>query len=566
MPRCGFSAPPRVSVTIASPSSPAGAWLRRTVLDQPLLLGTILLLPVVFLLPPLPIDETRYLTVAWEMRRTGEFLVPHLNGLPYAHKPPLLFWLINAGWLLTGVHAWTARATTLLCSALSLVLLHRLTLRLTGSAPAARLAMWFLLGAIYFAGFANAIMFDGLLTACVLLAVHGLCDLADGRTRRGILVAGIAIGLGILAKGPAMLLCIAFVALCAPWWSDGLRATRVRYYGALAAAVLLGIALALAWAIPAALHGGPDYARAIFLNQTFDRIEGVKGASTHGRPWWWYGVLFPLMLLPWPLAVRGSTTRLRALSGEPALRLALAWVVPTFVAWSLIAGKQPHYLLPMIPGVALALAVALDRSALHVRSGLFALALVVLGGVLAAWPRYASTHGGPALVEGTWPWWGVAIAAIGAMLFAFARRSAHPAWPALAMLGCVLLAKLALIQGPGIRYDVRPAAAEVRAAQQRGQPIVHMGWHHGLFGFSGRLPQPLPTLGTDDELAAWARKHPDGLVVSFYRRFRYRARPVYTQPFRGGEISIWNVRDALASGVDPASLHAQDDNEDAADD
>ena len=184
MPRCGFSAPPRVSVTIASPSSPAGAWLRRTVLDQPLLLGTILLLPVVFLLPPLPIDETRYLTVAWEMRRTGEFLVPHLNGLPYAHKPPLLFWLINAGWLLTGVHAWTARATTLLCSALSLVLLHRLTLRLTGSAPAARLAMWFLLGAIYFAGFANAIMFDGLLTACVLLAVHGLCDLADGRTRR----------------------------------------------------------------------------------------------------------------------------------------------------------------------------------------------------------------------------------------------------------------------------------------------------------------------------------------------------------------------------------------------
>jgi hypothetical protein len=54
------------------------------------------LLPVALFLPVLPIDETRYLAVAWEMRLHGDFLVPHLNGAPYSDKPPLLFWLINA--------------------------------------------------------------------------------------------------------------------------------------------------------------------------------------------------------------------------------------------------------------------------------------------------------------------------------------------------------------------------------------------------------------------------------------------------------------------------------------
>ena len=39
----------------------------------------------------LPVDETRYVSVAWEMWLRHDFLVPHLNGAVYSHKPPLLF-------------------------------------------------------------------------------------------------------------------------------------------------------------------------------------------------------------------------------------------------------------------------------------------------------------------------------------------------------------------------------------------------------------------------------------------------------------------------------------------
>ncbi len=46
--------------------------------------------------PPLPVDETRYLSVAWEMWQQQHILVPISNGAPYSHKPPLLFWLMQA--------------------------------------------------------------------------------------------------------------------------------------------------------------------------------------------------------------------------------------------------------------------------------------------------------------------------------------------------------------------------------------------------------------------------------------------------------------------------------------
>jgi 4-amino-4-deoxy-L-arabinose transferase-like glycosyltransferase len=57
----------------------------------------------------LQIDETRYVTVAWEMWLSGEWLVPILNGEVYHHKPPLLFWLIMIGWTIFGVNEWWPR-------------------------------------------------------------------------------------------------------------------------------------------------------------------------------------------------------------------------------------------------------------------------------------------------------------------------------------------------------------------------------------------------------------------------------------------------------------------------
>lgn len=551
------------------------AW--RSFLTHPLVLGIMFLLPALFFLQPMPIDETRYLAVAWEMRQTGNFLVPHLNGEWYSHKPPLLFWLINLGWLIAGVHAWVARAMILLCSVASLLLLKSVALRLGATRSAAHTTMWILVGAFYFAAFANAIMFDVLLSTCVLATMLGLLDIEQGDKRRGILLMGTALGLGILAKGPVMLLDVCFAVLTAPWWSDKVRANAGAFFTAVGLSVLLGVLIALAWAIPAAIYGGSEYAHAIFLHQTVDRMAQ---SFAHRRPLWWYLWVLPIMLLPWSFVLRLTSINFKfrtnnTHSAQSAMsnampsgdeqeqritRFTLGWVVPTFIVFSLISGKQPHYLLPLFPGVALLLGFALARNKLTVRVGLFGLLLLAVGALLASLPYFAMRDPKLELLAPIWPLWGLLIAACGLTLVIFRNHFSAPAVPAIACLIVVLVGKCALVQGLGPRYDMRAIATQVKAAQDRGQAIVHLGWHHGVYEFAGRLNKPLPTI-TPDKLADFAREHPDALVISFYKRFRFPATPIYRQPFRGGSVAIWHIQDALSANTDSINGSQKEDGE-----
>ena len=70
--------------------------------------------------PMVPVDELRYIAVAWEMWWRGDFLLPWLNGEVYSHKPPLLFWLIHGLWALFGVSELAARLLPVLLTLVAL--------------------------------------------------------------------------------------------------------------------------------------------------------------------------------------------------------------------------------------------------------------------------------------------------------------------------------------------------------------------------------------------------------------------------------------------------------------
>jgi hypothetical protein len=197
---------------------------------------------------------------------------------------------------------------------------------------------------------------------------------------------------------------------------------------------------------------------------------------------------------------------------------------------------------------------------------LFALMLVLLGVLAALAPHFAAMRGNLEYFEDASPGWGIALVLLGVAVLVYARRVRTPMLPALAMLAVALLVKLAVIEGPGQRYDMTPIGQQIAAAQQRGQPIVHMGWHHGVYEFAGRMAQPLEAFDDLKQLDTWVQQHPDGLVVTFYRRYRFRAAPLFSQPFRGVEVSIWKAAEALKSGLDPSVEHSRDAGEDTSDD
>ena len=164
-------------------------------------------------------------------------------------------------------------------------------------------------------------------------------------------------GLGLLTKGPVMLLHVVFPWLLGPLWSDWADQHRARWYGRGALSLLGGFAMLLAWALPAGWSGGEAYRQRLFFTQTAGRV--VK-AFDHAEPWYWYVPMLPVLLFPfsgWPRVWVALAALRRPL--EPGVRFALCWLLPVFVAFSLISGKQLYYPLPEFGGMALLMAGAI---------------------------------------------------------------------------------------------------------------------------------------------------------------------------------------------------------------
>lgn len=494
-----------------------------------------------WLRPLWPVDETRYTAVAWEMWLRGDFLVPWVNGEPYSHKPPLLFWLMQLGWAVFGVNEWWPRLIAPLLAFAAVPLLWRMEKLLwneRGHSP------WILFGTLLFAAFITLTMFDLLLLLCVLAGMIGVLELAAGARGRGLMWLGAAIGLGVLAKGPVVLLHVLPAAVVAPWWAPQLKGKLARWYFDLLLGTLIGAAIALAWAVPAAFEGGEAYRRAIFWGQTAGR---VSESFAHRAPVWYYLPFLPLILFPWfvwPRFWKGFFAK------ENENRFLIAWFVLTLVGFSLVSGKQPKYLVPMLPAFALLAARAIERSGSAVRAWPMLLPvagfLVLPAGLF--WIRTRPAQFGLPEWSAGIPVWPIAVLALAApALLFFARKDALTQMRALAfaMLVAFAVAGAGVLPAFAPYGDTLPAAQYLAAQQRLKVPLAHLGKYHAQYNFAGRLTKPIAILEAR-ELRDWVAAHPAGQVITVERK-PYVAtsaasapvRPDYQGPFRGAWVQVW---------------------------
>jgi 4-amino-4-deoxy-L-arabinose transferase-like glycosyltransferase len=501
--------------------------------------------------PLIPIDETRVVTVAWEMWLRGDFLVPHLNGEPYSHKPPLLQWGMHLGWWLFGVNDWTPRLVAPLFGLASLFLTKRIALRLWPEQRAsADLAPLLLLGIPLWACWSTLTLYDPPIGAFVLLAILGLLRASDD-ARGGWTLTGIAVTGALLSKGPVILVFLLPPALAAPWWRrDPPAGGWQRWYAGVLFACVLGISLALCWAIPAAESGGEEYGRAILWSQFAGRISH---SFAHQHLWWWYAPILPLMLVPWIFwpGLWRAAGRLRLDTG---VRFCLALIAPALLIFSLISGKRVHYLLPLFPFLALlaARALAETKSAPGRLWGIGALFLLAgsAGGFahVVEWWR-----GEPVIPVFLRPWmddisplWMLAMLGLGGYwLFRRATTLQEGArLLAVACLALLVMAHLAFRQAQFGRWDIQPLALRVAEKQQAGLPVAQDSEYHGDLHFLGRLRQPFFEARGEAQLRDWALAHPEGYVLIHFREDEIRwpvALAEYTQDYRSKKIGLWRA-------------------------
>lgn len=313
-------------------------------------------------------DEPRYAQVAKEMRQSGEYLVPQLNGEIYSQKPPLFFWSIVATSFLTGgVDELSARLPSAMAAIGSILLVFALGRRLFGGRAA-----WFAAAAfatnvrVLWQGRTGQI--DMLLTFLVCLGVYFWVRGYDEDRTLYYRLFFVAAGLATLAKGPVGLLPPLLSIVAFLLWTRNFESLRRFRIGS---GLLLWTAVVLAWLVPAGIRAGWAYVEQIAFSQTVTRYlnPGSRPETIgHLRPWYYYLRAIFIEFFPWsfylPLGVVAGL-RWQRDSDRRWPTFLLSWIVVTVVFFSLSLAKRAPYVLTAFPALALLVGWALDRLALR---------------------------------------------------------------------------------------------------------------------------------------------------------------------------------------------------------
>jgi len=468
---------------------------------------------VVLLRDPMPLDETRYAEVFRELL-SGSKLVLTLNSEGYSHKTPLLFWF-----------AWVAHGAGLSLAAAMMVwpaIFSSLTVLLVGR-MGARLGMrhadWIQAGMVMPLVLSGIVLFDSMLALFVWLFLWARFDDRPW-------VAMLASIPMMMAKGPAALVfAIPYGIVFGPPKSTT-RGWRAR----LPVQLLPGLLVLGGWAYVAILKAGASnaeegqFAANLAWNQTAGR---VVNSFAHARSIYWYVPILIAATLPYTGQLLLPLRRLRRTTSERPLlsQLVLASAV-VFLVWSLISGKQAHYLMPMLPAMALLFAADFEeRPALLGRTHFTAAAFLLLfvgilltlrfGWIVDPLADYGERSD---QLRGSLYWntllFGGCALGVGAAAFLAAKRPTLPGTAGVFLVGMV--AMLAPLHG-GLHHLVLPQTmiVEPYLSELRAHPLATIGNQQaGLYNLYFEVDH-IERLSPGDatEIEAWITAHPDGALL-----------------------------------------------------
>jgi 4-amino-4-deoxy-L-arabinose transferase-like glycosyltransferase len=445
-------------------------------------------------------DEGRYVGIAWEMVRSGNWALPTENGLPFFHKPPLFFWLAAASIKTWGSNLAAARLTSVCAAWLAVIGLH-VAVRRRAGAPLATTTVLILVTMPLFFGAAQFANLDILVAACIALTILSGADAAIAwrrhePARRAILLAWTCAALGVLAKGliglvlPALVLAIWLVAS-----GNSKGILRLLWWPALALFALM----AVPWFV-VIQRRYPDFAHYFFVHHHFERFAGA--GFNNAQPWWFFFLVLPALALPWsPWLLRARSSH----ADSPELRslrmLMWIWLGVVLLFFSIPQSKPVGYVVP----------------------ALFPLAFLVAEPVRAAWQSARRP-------------WRVAVGA--SALLASSICLGGVAWMA-------------------TRYDRdhAPIAATLRQLRAPDQAVVFIGDYFFDVPFLAQLSEPVQVVADwrPERVAErdnWRRELAEGATFA-----PYRAASLLTgslRPARCGDRPLW----VLAHVADEAPLLA----------
>ncbi len=285
------------------------------------------------------------------MMRGGNLWLPQINSEQLRTKPPLFYWsgLLSSKFL-GGVDEISLRIPSVLAGTGTVFLTTYLGMR--QFTPVIGCIAGLIIATCWrFAYLGSHARIDMLFAFFITLAFVAMWELARNE-KQGISLkwlAGIAIGLAVLTKGPLGLL---FPVLAIFFFSRVFKFNVPWIH-----LFLLPFSMAGLWLIFGLIDGGNEFATMIH-QETIGRISGNTDIQIHRKPFFYY---FPQILggmAPWSLFLPFAIWYgIKHLPHNVPWKFCAISLATLFIFLSLFPGKRGDYLLPLYPMGAIILAV-----------------------------------------------------------------------------------------------------------------------------------------------------------------------------------------------------------------
>lgn len=309
---------------------------------------------------PLSNHECYVSITAREMLKSGDWIVPTCNGEPRLQKTPLSYWLVAGLAQLTGeVDEFTTRLPSVIFAVLSVAaVIYFVNEWLSFRIAVLSAAVWATsLGYIRYARHARPEMvLTFFVTLCFLTFYSAITAKTRKRQVAYMLIFWISFGLANLSKGPAplplVLVPLFFYVAVFRQWKQIPKLLPV-------IGVVVFLAIVLPW--PLAVASRMNWNLAIWKYEFVDRFFGTYASGR--KPLYYYLLKMFQFMLPWvafvPMALAAPFYKIWGEKRKTMLFLWM-WFVVGLVFISISAGKRQHYILPLMPAMAILAGILLE--------------------------------------------------------------------------------------------------------------------------------------------------------------------------------------------------------------
>lgn len=469
-------------------------------------------------------DEPRYARVTVEMVDSGRYLVPTFNDQIWFDKPPLLYWLMSFPVRLLGPTELACRFFGAVGTAITCLLTFYIGRRLldskTGLWAMVILASTLLVLIVGSAATSDAVLLPFIVAVLLIFTYTSV----PGTRFSHVILMGIALGLGMLTKGPIGLMPIPVIG--AILWFNRKTSVNVRRN-----ILLVGISLAIgfsifaAWAIPVNSFTNGEFFRVFIGRHVLSRA--LKPMEHHGGNFFLYLPYYlPVIIIgffPWTLHLPGAFSAVAGgrVGGKYGRIFLFSWIIPIFIIMTLAATKLPHYILFIWPALALAVAgtiIAAQQNRLTDRDKIWLRRGVWFFGPLAITMALS-------LIVGPWfqqiPGLGWVGLASGIVLFIMAipaiyyQRANRPHVSAKVLIVGILIFEVPVLFGllPAIeQVKLSPAIAKaVKLKTDKDTPVVVYNFREPTLNFY--IGRHIESLHSEEAVAAWAKQPDYGVLI-----------------------------------------------------